>query len=136
VCTWVFAYGFIKYFFSYKKCNFQVVPHVAQIIFDLGTWNFYRNVPYYVKLCIWCFACGFILFYQSKCSWLSKNFQFSICVVRSSKVFDMGHETWQEFWSACVDVHLGDLPVELFSICRVISLNLVKKIAIFNLCHA
>jgi hypothetical protein len=91
----------------------------------------YRYVPHYVKLCTWYFACGLIMLCQSNCSWLTKHIRFKSirsyvvsCVAQ--KCLTKGHETLQEFWSACVVVHLGDLPVELFSICRVIALNLVK----------
>jgi hypothetical protein len=61
-----------------KMCYFQLVWHIAQKVFDLGSWNFTGMLLWSEVVHVMFFACGFILFGQSYGPWLSKNgnFQF------------------------------------------------------------
>jgi hypothetical protein len=80
-----------------------------------------------VKLYTWGFAGRFILFCQNNCPWRSKKFAISnLCCTQLKKNLTYRHETLQECWSACVGVHQVFLRVDLFSICRVIALDLLK----------
>jgi hypothetical protein len=62
-----------------KIYNFPLVSHVAQKVFDIGSWNF-TGILISMWSCASGFACEFICFVIV----IALDLQFSICVVRSS----------------------------------------------------
>jgi hypothetical protein len=129
-CIWGFACGFILFCQSYcpwlsKICNFQFVLHVAQKVFDLGSLNFtgmlismWSCAPVVLHVNLFCFVSVIALDLVKICI-----FQFVSCL---QKVFNL--ESWNligMLLSMCSCAPWVSL-VDLFSISRVIALDLVK----------
>jgi hypothetical protein len=82
----IIALEFLKY------CNFQLVSHVAQKVFDLGSWNFTGMLISMWSCAPVVFHVDFVLLCQSYCPWLWNFLQVSICLALAQEVFNK--ESW------------------------------------------
>lgn len=107
-------------------CNFQLVLHVAQKVFYLGSWNLTG-----ILLSMWSFATGASLvasfgFVRVMSPDLIKLYNFHLVSHVAQTVFDI--ESWnltRMLISMC-NCAAGCFRVDWFSICRVIAHDLIK----------
>jgi hypothetical protein len=117
----VLALDFVK--------QFHYVVLFVPWVLDLESTSFTGILSTALKLCTWDFACGFfsVLLMLLTTTYSSMNLQFSTCSCKAQKVFDL--YAWnftRNLVSMCTCAPWGSL-VDLFNICKVHVLNIVKE---------
>jgi hypothetical protein len=110
-----------------KNCHFQLVSHVAQIVFNLESWNFTRMLISTCNCAPWYFRVDIFSIFRVIALGLVKNYNFQLESHVTKKVFDL--ESWN-FIEMLISMWMcapGDSLVDLFCFVRVIALDLVKK---------
>jgi hypothetical protein len=110
-----------------KLCKFQLVWHIAQKVFDLGSWNFTVMLISMWTCAPWVLLVNLFCFVRIIALDLVKVFN---CAVLAQKVFNL--ESWNltgilvSMWSCAPGVSIVDLS----NFSRVIWIDLVKTVSI------